>query len=173
MRCTAIPTAGELPSQRADAFAPKPSKPRKNDVLSAFPKCPSAHLRQHFQAFSQSQKVISGELPYFAREGYASVGQQDFRLPKTPGVEEKLPRRGMTRMVFKRDGEILGPERNPAPFATPAGVDHLLLIGQQVREDLAGYGGPFSLQPANKTQRTDGDLDLVHDIFLRCGPHCR
>jgi hypothetical protein len=44
----------------------KQSERRKHYVLSAFPKNFSAHLRQHFQAFSQSQKVIPGKLADFA-----------------------------------------------------------------------------------------------------------
>jgi hypothetical protein len=57
-------------------FWPKPeqSKRRKDDVLRAFQKSFSAQPQQHLQAFSQSQKVISGELTDFACEPYASVG---------------------------------------------------------------------------------------------------
>ena len=49
-------------------------KRRKNDVLRAFQESLSAQSVQHLEAFSQSQKVISGELTDFACESYASVG---------------------------------------------------------------------------------------------------
>src|SRR5579871_6846567 len=127
-----------MPSKETD-----PSGPLEHHLLRAFPQYFRAELAQFLLAFDDRQKMIARELPHLACEAARAVREDDLGLAIAAGIEQDVADRRMARVILEadRDAVVLElelAERHPAALATPAHVDQLLPVRQQLQK--RGHG---------------------------------
>src|SRR5262249_40426773 len=102
----------------------------KQDILCPTPKNQLPELNQPLNAFKDRQKMVAGELAYFAREMDAAVSEKNFCLADAARIQNNLSGRGIASMVLIFQSEVEFAKRNPTPLATPSHMNDPLLIWQ-------------------------------------------
>jgi len=103
-------------------------------VLCSLPQHGMAERAQMILAFDYGQKVVASQRPHLAGETAGAIGQDNFGLAETTGIEQHIAYRGMAGVILITHAELEITQRNPAAFATPANVNELLPVGQQIQK---------------------------------------
>src|SRR2546426_12027850 len=138
----------------------------ERDLLRPFPQPALAKLLQPLIAFEEGGEVVAGQLAGLAREQRPAVWKEDLRFADAPRVEQQLPRARVARVVLVSEAEVELAERNPRRLAAPAGLDDLGLERQYRLERVARLGRRVGLEPGEKTNVPNGDLDVHSPSFL-------
>src|SRR5690349_18441768 len=85
---------------------------READLLRPAPQHDLAEVLQPVVAVVDRREMVARELPHLAGEERGAVREKDLRLAEAAGVEEKLPGRGMARVVLVAEAEVELAERD-------------------------------------------------------------
>ena len=107
-----------------------------------------------------SYEMITRQLPHFGRKIDSAVGQQNFGLADSAGVENEVARRGMARMIFVTQAKVVIAQWYPDTFTTPSYMHQLTFIGEQFFECCAGLGGQFCFKPRIECMRARSNSQL-------------
>src|SRR2546430_16070595 len=132
----------------------------ERDLLRPFPQHALAKLLQPLVAFEDRGEVVAGQLACLAREKRPTVRKEDLRLADAARVEQQWPGPGVARVVLVAEAELELAERDPRSLSAPAGLDELGLERQHRLERLACPGRRVGLEPGEKAQVSDGDLEV-------------
>src|SRR5476651_2217225 len=131
----------------------------ERDVLRAVPDDPAPELGELVIAFVDRGEVVAGQLAGLAGEHGRAVRKKDLGLAYPAGVQKKVARSGVARLVLVAEVKVEVAKGHPCRLATPPCLEELGFQWQQGAEPGAGLRRFFSLQAGEEPKVGDFDHD--------------
>src|SRR5688572_22600546 len=133
-----------------------------NEVLRALPEREAADLGEVLVAFGDGREVIPRKLADLAGEEARAVRKEDLHLGDASGIDEDLPRRRVTGVIFEVDAETLLPHRDPGGLAAPTAMHKLAAQREHATDRRDGLRCVLLFPARFQGERPGGDAKRAH-----------